>query len=277
MSGSGPVVESSQARFLLPHNYIFLKSKQGPRQPNYMNGAGSATEERIRHADVPDPSPPSTDPALSAPLSKTFQVTDIPGAPGAPGPGSYPTITPDGPGAIRVTGLDRPKIREPEGRMALGAMLHPDPREAIEPRGPFEPDLSGCAYMSRGGGWCTGGCTPLDMPPGHVQGVPHPVPHHPPLLMDAHPLDPARNGPLGSTASRGARCAGNTGNTREYTGIHGTHGVTVYCTGIHGNTRNTRNTPDPGIPGNTRNTRNTREYTGLPGIPVIHGNTREYR
>ena len=73
----------------------------------------------------------------SAPLAKTFQVTDIPRAPGPWGPGSYPTIAPDRLEGGLGTGPERPKIREEAARRAAGTPSHPDPARPIEPRGPF--------------------------------------------------------------------------------------------------------------------------------------------
>ena len=176
---------------------------------------------------TPDPSPPSTDPAESAPSTQTFQVTDIQAALGQPGPGSYPTIGPDPLEGDPATGPERPKIREREGSFAARPPTHPYPARPVEPRGP----------LLRGAGWQGGGVPgglprvhPWVCPGGIPRGVPgayHTVPHHP-----ATPRR-ARMG-LWAQRPRGARCGEYTGNTREYTGIPG-------------NTREYRV-----IPGNTR-------------------------
>ena len=67
---------------------------------------------------------------------------DPPGPPaqghlGGPGPGSYPTLTPDDPGVIRVTGRDRPNIRERCRRSCPRGQLRAVPEPGPEPRARF--------------------------------------------------------------------------------------------------------------------------------------------
>ena len=80
----------------------------------------------------------------SAPITQTFQVTDIPGAQGAPGPGSYPTIAPDRPGAIWAPGQNDRRY----GKATLKGWPRGPP--APPPRGRLSPEARSCA--ARGGG-----------------------------------------------------------------------------------------------------------------------------
>ena len=83
---------------------------------------------------------------------------------------------------------------------------YPDPASPVEPRGPFRDAADGAGIGPGGwGGRVRGWCTPLVMPKGHDQGVPHhrTMPHHPPGPLTA-PSAASLNGPLGSTR-RGVR------------------------------------------------------------------------
>ena len=52
-----------------------------------------------------------------------------------PSPGCYPTLTPDRPGSIRVTGRERPKMQERKRASALPTPHHPEEKEALSPGG----------------------------------------------------------------------------------------------------------------------------------------------
>ena len=77
----------------------------GVRQP------GSRGPSRVREAWIQGPQG-----LLGGPGRASQDPPGPPsqGHPGGPGPGSYPTVTPDRPWSIRMTGLDRPRIREQE-------------------------------------------------------------------------------------------------------------------------------------------------------------------
>ena len=163
-----------------------------------------------------------------------------------------------------------------------------DPTPTRTLRGRLSPEARSCAACGAalltvvpGTGCGTGWCTPMVQYPTPHGGVGYCTRGYPTTYPTPSPVPRAaarhrttrRNGPLGSTASQGARLTGipgNTrgihGNTREYRVIHGIHGNTREYPGIpgnpgiHGNTGIPGNTRNTGIHGNTGNTRNTRPY-----------------
>ena len=186
-------------------------------------------------------------------------------------------------GRIRLPGQNDRRYRNPRAAWPSGPCSTRSPRGPLSPEARYGAARGAAAGLSvYGVGWYGGGVPPWTCPWGMSRGVPPPV-HPTPYTAEAvsSPARPRRNGPLGSTASRGARCWENTGihgNTREYTrirGYTGIHGNTREYTGIHGIIREYT-----GLYGNTRNTRDYTEYTeytGIHGIPDytgIHGNTR---
>ena len=178
----------------------------------------------------PDPAPTSPDPAL--PHLGSRHSKSLTSRPPLGGLDLDPIqrLVRIGLGPIRTPGRnDRRYGNRP-------AALRPDPIPTRSPRGPLSSEARSCA--ARGAGGCGVHRSVYGMVvvgyPGHVPHPPHggggvhdqgtpPPPCRTRTGVHPTPGTPrrARNGPLGSKASRGAPLQGIHGNTREHTGIPG--------------------------------------------------------
>ena len=169
MSGSGDVVESSQARFLLLSFLYFLKSKRGPRPPNYLEGQIRRRQEpdlavygQIRLLKSPDPVLPHHL------LRHSKSLTSSPARAGlALDPIQRLLQTRQG----RVWLPGQNDRRYGNARVALPPWLH----ATRTPRGPLSPEARYCAARGGGGG---GVHRSMYGRVGTQGGVPPWVPHH---------------------------------------------------------------------------------------------------